>query len=72
MKTQMKPEKVKSVLLHEAVSIPGSKVTSDFTLTPTKQPGIALSVCELGIIVEHAKGRALIPMSNVKVIILEE
>ena len=72
IKTAMKPEKVTSVLLREAITIPGTKVVSDFTLSPKKQVGISISVCELGILVDTAKGQALIPMSNVKVIILGE
>jgi hypothetical protein len=72
IKTTMKPEKVTSVLLKEAVTIPGTKVVSDFTLSPKKQIGISISVCELGVLVDTAKGQALIPMSNVKVIILGE
>jgi hypothetical protein len=72
IKTSMKPEKVQSVLLKEAVTIPGTKVVSDFTLSSKKQIGISISVCELGVLVDTTKGQALIPMSNVKVIILGE
>jgi len=72
LKTAMKPEKVQSVLLREAITIPGTKVVSDFTLSPKKQIGISISVCELGVLVDTTKGQALIPMSNVKVIILGE
>ena len=65
--------KIKSVELLNAVLIPGSKVSMDFTLNAHKQPGIELTLDKsnsLLLVTQQGKSAA-IPLSNVRVIVLE-
>lgn len=68
---EVKGIKVKSALLRDAVTIPGSKVNGDFTLSGQKQEGLQLSYANGLLLVENNGHRAAIPFSNVKVMILE-
>lgn len=64
--------KVKSALLQESITIPGAKVFSDFTISPTKQPGVSLLYGEFGLLISYSGGQTLVPPSNIKCIALED
>lgn len=62
--------KAKSVQLSQAVTIPGTKILGEISIQPEKHPDTNLTVSADGVIVESQGITALIPLSNVKSIIL--
>lgn len=63
--------KAKSVQLSQAVTIPGTKILGEISIQPEKHPDTNLTVSSDGVIVESQGITALIPLSNVKSIILQ-
>lgn len=64
--------KIFGVELHHAVLIPGTRVSMDYTLNATKQPGLELSLVGNCLKASIQGKSALIPLSNVKVILLAD
>ena len=63
--------KAKSVQLSQAVTIPGTKILGEISIHPEKHPDANLTVSSDGVVVESQGITALIPLSNVKSIILQ-
>jgi hypothetical protein len=63
--------KAKSVQLSQAVTIPGTKILGEMSIQPEKHPDANLTVSSDGVIVESHGITALIPLSNVKSIVLQ-
>lgn len=63
--------KAKSVQLSQAVTIPGTKILGEMSIQPEKHPDANLTVSSDGVVVQSNGILALIPLSNVKSIVLE-
>jgi hypothetical protein len=63
--------KAKSVQLKEAVTIPGTKILGEMSIQPEKHPSADLTISAEGILVQDQGVVALIPLSNVKSIVLQ-
>lgn len=66
--------KIKSLMLKDAVALPGTQIANDFTLNAVKQPGIKLTFrANEGVVyVQLKEVFAAIPLSNVRVMILDQ
>jgi len=63
--------RAKSVQLSQAVTIPGTKILGEISIQVDKHPDAQLTVSTDGVIVESHGITALIPLSNVKSIVLQ-
>ena len=66
-----KDVKVKRAEVINAITIPGSKVNADYTLSKEKN-GCALSWSLEGLRVVTERGTAIVPPGNVRYVLLEE
>lgn len=62
---------IKSVELLHAIIIPGTRISGDMTINPSKQPGTTFEVEGQFLIVSSAGKKAAIPFSCVKVMLIE-
>lgn len=64
--------KVKSAELINFINVAAIGVASDKTISTVKFPGATFRYNHLGLWIEHPKATVLIPVSNVKFVVLED
>jgi|LakMenEpi12Oct12_1017442.scaffolds.fasta_scaffold00017_15 hypothetical protein len=62
--------KVKSVEIINAITIPGTSVLGAISIFPEKHPDVSLSLESNGVLVESRGISAIIPLTNIKSVIL--
>lgn len=65
-------DKIRSAHLHQAITIPGTKISGVMSLVPEKFPGITLEESPIGLIVRLNNVKAKIPWPNIAVTIYEK
>lgn len=64
--------KVKSAELINYINVAVIGSASDKTISATKFPGATFRYNALGLWIEHPKGTVLVPVSNIKFVLLDE